>query len=298
MKKYIIILLSLICIIGCEKDPAPVNEISHVKLYLTTPETKTVNAGMSTKWVSGDRVLLYYSPTGTSDYVKVGRVDNTDPEKGIFEADLPTGLTEGNSYDWWAFYPFNSNHKVNKTGSIVIGCAYNQSQKQTGNNSLSHLAGTNFPLFGSVKSVSASDYPVIQMKNVASVIEYKILNSTEKDITVTEVDFTAPNNIIGRWYVDYSGEEPVCTVANARQMSSTVKLAVSGGEAIKPGESALFYAGIAPSTFESGSSLSVSVTASDGSSSSTQTSTLQLTESLSFKAGTINTLNLNYSSTQ
>ena len=304
MKKFCLFLaLAGIALIGCNKEPSDtLMRVKTIKLFLSTEETKTVNDGMSTKWKTGDKVILHYAPTGTTGYLKgvdgTGKAEVTDTDRGVFEADLPSELDANSYYDWWVFYPFNSNVKPDKTNGIVIGCAHNKSQTQEGNNSMSHLAGsTGFPLYGSTKNVLATDYPSIVMRNVASVLEYKVTNKLSEDITITGIDITAPNDLVGYWYVNYSGDEISCTATQASRVSKTAKLVINNADAIHAGETAFYYIGVAPSRLISGGEVSISITASNGTTTGTHNTSIVLSKDIDLVAGKITTLEVNYNTT-
>ena len=248
---------------------------------------------MSTKWNSGDRIMVYYAESGTTDYTKLnrGRLDCTDPEKGIFEGDLPATFTEDKTYDWYVFYPFNSNIKVTQTNGITIGCSNTGSQAQNGNDSMAHIAGTSFPLYGSVKDVPYNEYPRINMKNVASLIEYKVTNTLDKDVSITGLDIETSENIVGTWYVDYSGEEPKVTKFQ-EMVSKTAILKVTNASALKKGESACYYVGIAPTTIGMFNPISVVAHISDGSNTADQTFAYMPESDIVFNAGKIKTIEL------
>lgn len=300
---YAVITAICSCLIGsCSKDVIPNNKPSSsepFRIYVPLLQTKTINDGFSTKWVTGDRLAIHYAITGTKDYVKAGRFNIIDAETGMAEpnSSAPT-LDENTSYDWYAFFRYDSNINPGSGGkALIIGCNPTGSQSQSGNDNMSHLSGLNsssnaFPLFGSVKNVPGTEYPTIQMKNVASLVEYKVTNTIDKDIVITDITLESQESIVGYCNVAYDSEEPVITPTNA---SNTSVLNITDGSPIAKDRSACFYAGIFPCTMKSGSQIKVTVKVKDTDNNvDEQAFTLTLSEDIYFRSGKIKTLELKF----
>lgn len=300
---YIAIVIGLASILSCSKDSIYSNEPESsetFRIYVPLLQTKTINDGFSTKWAAGDRLLIHYAISGTKDYIKAGRFDIEDAETGMAKpySTTPIELDENTSYDWYAFFRYDSNVSPDGgTKSNIIGCKPTGSQTQSGNNSMSHLSGLNtsnnaFPLYGSVKNVPGTEYPTIQMKNVASLVEYKVTNTIDKDIIITSITLASQENIVGYCNIAYDSEEPVITPTNA---SNTSILNVTDGIPIAKGQSSCFYAGIFPCTMPSGIQLMVTVNVKDVDGNvGEQIFTLTPSENIYFKSGKIKTFELNF----
>lgn len=291
MKKNIILLFALIAFIACEKTEPNKGNKETFRLYASSLDTKTENDGLSTLWSSGDRLMVYHAANGTTTYVKDGRFNISDTSTGL---SVPNGadpsLTDGNLYDWYVFYPYAASIKVDNAVQ-TIGSQTGTDQEQVGNNSMKHLAGSRYPLYGKVEGIKAGEeYPKVNMKNLASILECVVSNNSPASITVTKVEVTAPQKIVGGFTVNYSTEPPVLTASATA--GSTASLAVAGGDPIVVGAAASFYIGVAPFTLSSGETLKIVVTASNGEMSDSQEFTFEASEAIEFSNGKIRKLNL------
>lgn len=178
-----------------------------------------------------------------------------------------------------------ANSPANKSGWSYIGSRTDKSQTQAGANSTAHLAGPYYPLYGksSVPTVG-TEAPSITLKPAFSVVEIEVKNSTANDLPVSNISFTAPETIVGTFYIDFSGEN--ATYSNADHVSSTASLSVTGNATITANASAKFYLAVKPFTAANGSTLKISVNGYEKS--------LKLTSDATFTAGKIKTLNFNY----
>jgi len=290
-QSFVKILLLLVLLNSCSKlnNNIDVSIDQDFVAFLGFQDTKTENNGMSTTWVENDGVSMIHAVTGTTDYVKDKKFTVSNVESGLFTGTLAEELDASLSYDWFAFYPYNSNVKSPAITSVSFKVG---GVSQTGNNSMSHLAGKgNFPLYGKVQNVSGTDYPRITMKNVASVVDFKITNAATQSITVTSISLTVPTIINGKFKFDFSGDEPVLTSASSSN-SDTATLTVDGGSAIGNMESADFYMAIAPNTVAAGESITIVVNVTDGTNSGSQTFTYTHSSDLKFSSGKIKTFDI------
>lgn len=261
------------------------------EIVASTVDTKTVNDGMSTKWAEGDQINLFHAVTDGTDYKNNGAFTVKDVEAGSFTGNLSETLDVQEEYDWFAFYPYSSYIKTpaNATsGYMPVGSKSNEVQTQTGNNSMTHIAGGNYPLAGRAIAVPASSTPSIEMSHVTSLVEVVVTNKTQNPLTVSEIMFVAPEDIIGTFYIDFSDEACSFTSSGAGYTSSTAILKVNGAEALTQGQSAKFYLAVKPfkMTGTEGSSLSVYVNGYQ--------KELKINKAISFLPGKIKTLNVAY----
>ena len=274
--------------VGCNKQEADyAGNDGKFTIRFVSPETKTTNDGLSTKWAEGDALTVFYAKAGTTDYSKNNEFKISSPEDGLANADIT--LASG-SYDWYAFYPYNSYFKTPANNNddparTYIGGRSDRAQTQAGYDSMEHVAGSNVPVYGVVKGVSSSNDPVIQMKHIASVAEIVVTNKSGKAVTITGVDLSAPEgvDIVGQYNISFDAD-PVITPYNTYQ-SNTAKLTVNGGTALANGASAKFYLVVKP--FQA-KDLTVKVTTDAGS----QEKSVSLSSAASFQAGHIKTLNV------
>ena len=243
---------------NCNKEiaepKAPVTEGIPFEIVAATADTKTENDGLNTKWTAGDALNVFHAKAGTTtDYGANDQFTYTGAGNK-FKGTLKTALGGGNSYDWYALYPVNSNAKYVITtpagstdgdGWAYIG--HKGGATQNGYNSTAHLAEDLCPLYGVVTSVDASTPVSFNMKHIASVVKIVVTNESESPLTVTSVTFTAPEDIVGSYYMNFTDpNNVVCKATETSFVSSTATLNVTGGTALKKGGKAEFYIPIKP----------------------------------------------------
>ncbi len=260
---------------------------SGIPFEVSTVITKTANDGLQTNWAAKDAINLFHAEAGaTSSYTSDGKFTVDEALTGVFSGELAKALEEDKSYDWYAFYPYNDYNKtpagVSKDtfGYTTVG---GTSQTQTGNGSMAHLAGASCPLYGVVKNVASSEKPAFEMNQLVSVVAVNVTNTLADAITVSNVSFTSTEDIVGTYYIDFSGDTPVYTSRGSSYVSETANLTVEDGAAIAQNGSATFYIAIKPHTAASGSALKISVNGLE--------KTLTLTKDVTFEAGHIKKVN-------
>lgn len=252
--------------------------------------TKTTNDGLATQWAPGDAINLFHAVAGGTDYVSDNDFTLDATRVGVFTGNLTGGeLNASNSYDWYAFYPYSEYNKtpagVSKEtfGYTQIG---DKSQTQDGNDSKAHLCGKALPLYGVAKGVASDVKPAVTMNNLASVVAVKVKNTTTEPLVVKSVSFTSTEDIVGTYYIDFTGENVVYTKRGATYVSATASLTVNNGAAIAANSEATFYIPIKPHTVASGSTLKISVNGYE--------KPLKLPKDVTFTAGSIKTLVFDY----
>jgi hypothetical protein len=249
------------------------------EVFAPAADTRTVNEGLSTAWVEGDRFSLFHAATGTTKYVADGAFTVDDIETGHATGTV-SSLGSGAS-DWFMVYPYASTATSPKSVSVKIGAASGFAQMQAAADEMSHLAGENFPLSGKASAVASNASPVLPVAPIVSVIAVNVTNPGEGTATIREVRFKAPEAIVGSFTVDVTGSSPVFTsVASSDEALLTLKEAAT----LKKDENAVFYLGIKPFVAEAGATLTLTI--------GEEIHTLTLTRPVSFSAGKIKTLNV------
>ncbi len=265
---------------GSEKTP--------FAIQVNTLETKTVNDVLGTVWAENDELSVFHAAAGTTDYSANSKFVLTDAEKGYFNTEALAG-TLAASNDWYAVYPYNSEFNTPSgatSGEVVIGAEIEMPQIQKGNNSMEHIAGVNYPMWGVAKDVPGEALPAISMTHLSSLVEVEVTNMTEADITVGLLGFEGTEDIVGSYYVDIAGEAPVFTGVSAQHVSNVAYLEVQDGEAIAPAATAKFYLAIRPFTAPAGSSLTLYV--------NEDVTALELAKDVVFSPGKVKTLKFAY----
>lgn len=287
-----IVLAATLSLTNCTKQlESPVGiESEGIPFEVSALLTKTTNDGMSTKWASSDAINVFHAEAGATAYTSDGQFTVDKALSGTFSGTLASALNESKTYDWYAIYPYNQNivtPAATTQGYLTVG---GKAQTQKGNDATSHLSGKACPLYGVVKGVSASDSPSFAMKNLASVVCVEVKNITDDDLTVSSIAFTSSEDIVGTYYIDFTGSAPAYKGSSDAYVSKTANLTVTGGTALAKDKSAKFYIAIKPHTAASGSTLKLSVNGLEKS--------YTLTSDATFKAGSIKTLTFSFDKNQ
>ena len=108
MKKLLLfagLVAATLSFVGCNKQEVDVPGLDgkKVEIILTDAQTRTVNDGMSTKWVDDDKLSVFYAPAGTTEWSANTPFTVTDATNNKATGEVE--LTEA-SYDWYLFYPY------------------------------------------------------------------------------------------------------------------------------------------------------------------------------------------------
>ena len=250
-------------------------------------DTKTVNDGMSTKWVAGDQINLFHAVCDGTDYKNDGAFTISNVDASKFGGSLCETLDVEEEYDWYAIYPYSDKITTpgeRTSGYIYIG--YSSGLNQTGYDSMASLKGSVCPLYGVAKYCAAGTTPSIDMYNLASVVAINITNATEEPLTVTTASLTAEEDLVGSYYIDITKTPVVYTPSSSDYVKNTAIVNVSGGTALAKGESAVLYLAIKPFTAATDEKLVLSVNGYE--------KELTMTKDVTFSAGKIKTLNFLY----
>ncbi len=287
MKKIILLgamLTAALSLTNCTKEAAPSVPETKVPytIYANAPESRTTNDGLATLWAQGDEISVFHAAAGASDGFTNSKFSLNAGTSGEFSTEnLAGSLSECN--DWYVLYPYNSAAASPASANVTIGAAKDGVQTQNGNDSKAHIAGVNLPLWGKQEAV-AKDAPVsVGMNQIASVIAVEVINETEAPVVVSTVSFTAPEDIVGTYTVNITGDTPVLTPGS---VSNTAVLDVKDSEAIAAGGSATFYVAVKPFTAASGSTLTMSVNGARKS--------ISLSKDVTFASGSIKPLKFSY----
>ena len=246
--------------------------------------TRTSNDGNSTLWSEGDAISVIHSTTGSNTF--------WSSWFGFYGGNMFQGSVNrlSSSNDWYAVYPYVEEN----TAANEIHLNFPSRQVQTGNSNKSHFSGEQFPMFGKKTEVARADELSLSMKNLLSAAEFKVTNTEDYPIVVKEIELTGPSYIAGGFKVDLTSDEPVLT---AKSGSKTVRLAVTDGEEIAPGENARFYLAVAPFDIPAGGSFKIKVVAENTSNPGTNIvyyHTFELASGASFTSGLIKTINVSF----
>ncbi|MGM9751371.1 MAG: choice-of-anchor J domain-containing protein [Candidatus Cryptobacteroides sp.] len=266
---FTLALTSVLAIAGCTEqlgdNSSAINGGVPFSFSASHSDSKTSIEGLQTVWDADDNVNLFHAEAGSTSYVNDNAfvITSQNLSTNTFTGTLAAAIEEGKAYDWYVFYPYSEYNKT-PAGTAKENSAYitvgGISQIQKGNNSLAHLSGKSCPLFGVAKSVAASSKLSLTMKHLTSIVEVKVSNNSGAPVKVNSVAFTASEDIVGTYYVNYSNPEKVEYASTGDSyVSETASLSVNSGEEIANGATATFYIAIKPFTAPAGSDLKVSV---------------------------------------
>jgi hypothetical protein len=224
------------------------------EVFATPGDTRTVNDGMSTDWLNGDKFNLFHAPAGADRYVSDGAFTVDDPETGHAVGNVQS-LGSGKK-DWFLLYPYASSATLPTAVPVTVGAPVGASQVQALADDMSGLAGPYFPLMGRALAVSADAVPTLTVSPALSVLAVNVTNATDSPVAVTQVRFKAPEAIVGSFKVDVTGAEPVYTAVDA---ADEAVLAVNEDVFLPAGDNGVFYLGIKPFTAGAGTTLTLSV---------------------------------------
>ncbi len=224
-------------------------------IFANSPDTKTVNDGVHTLWTEGDAINVFHAEAGASTFSNDGKFSLSNVESGSFTGTLSGTLAASN--DWYLLYPYTETITTpkNSSAAIVVGSL---TQTQTGSNSTAHIAGVNYPMWGIKSAASDQTFPNVRMTHLSSLVELVVENKTTDELAISSVALTAPEDIVGEYYVDFSSLSPVFVKSADDKVSSTASLTVSGAT-IAAGASAKFYFAIKPFVLASGKTVKLSV---------------------------------------
>ena len=289
------------------KVPSQVADGDPYQVLVESNETKTIteqgtNGKWSTDWVDAasasqnarsgpDMINLFSKKTGSQDYKSHGKFTYVGNQ--TFDGNLSGGLEDlGDSNDWYSIYPFNENSSSAATGitaRVVIGAssANEYTQEQNGANSMSHLAGDNYPMYGIKNNVAKNKTPKFKMSHLYSVIALKIVNDgdgnstneTSKPINITTIQLSAPEDVVGDFAITISGDEPKYTpISGKTSLTASVE---TPSLSINPGQSATVYFAVKP--FDA-SRKNITLSVNGG------TKTITMPANFKFEAGKITTM--------
>ena len=303
MKKFILslgLILVALNLTNCTKNEDVVLSVEtkgDFAIYAST-ETRTANDGLNTVWATGDDLGVFHAVTDGTTYTKDGQFKLADVATGQFLGNVNGTLDADEEYDWYAMYPYSSyvpGPANVGSGYMTIGCAASATQTQTGNDSMAHVAGKNYPLVGKAYAVPANQSPALAMTHVATLLEFEVTNSLEEAITVSNIKFTAPTAIVGTFYIDFTDTDNIEVESSGTTYTSkAATLIVKNGEAIEAGESAKFYLPVAPFVANANAKLAIEVNVTSGEKVGMLAKDITLASETSFKAGKIRNIKVNY----
>lgn len=269
---------------SCNKIENPAantaDSTSEMRLTASLDLTRTVNNGDSSiSWEIGDQMTVLY--TGYCGY---GSAPFTRIEGDIFMG-CPAGARFDRN-DWYAVYPCIEGPASPTNVAFTVPAA----QVQSGNDSQTHIAGVNLPLYGSDKNVAVGTAPDLQMHHVASFLKFKVTNAEASPVIIKSISFSAPAAVAGQVTADLTADAIALTEA---ETVKSVELAVEDGAEIASGASASFYMSVLPFSCEGDFEIEVIAESAGRQIVSSKT----VSKKMEIAAGSCNTLNYTFVNT-
>ena len=289
MKKLFItwgFVAAVLTLFSCAKQEASLQDAQPAKSGVpfelvagVDTKTEATDAGVVT-WKTGDALNVFHAEVGSTTYSQNDKF--TFDSGSSFKGTLQNGALTADAYDWYALYPYY--YSIPAPDNTTTGyTTFAASQTQTGNNSMAHLCGTNVPMYGKATGVAKDTKPSITMNQAASIIKVHVTNKVDANLVVESISITAPQKVVGKYYINFSEETPSFTESEG---STDVSLTVSSGAVIAKDKSANFYIVIKPFKQESEGTLTISVNGCE--------KNITIPASTEFKAGKIKTVNVDY----
>lgn len=303
MKKYFLslglIVAATFTLTNCtEQIDSPVEPVkTPFEIVASTVDTKTaVGDNLSTVWTEGDALNVFHVVSGETEYVNDGKFELSG--ENVFKGEVSGTFEEDVCYNWYAFYPYKKQITTPANESVEnsytpVGSTGSAAQVQTGNNSMAHISGPNYPLCGVYEDWEyAPEEPVeVTMTHLTSLIEFVVTNKSDEPLVVENISFTATEDIVGTYYVNFADPSNVVfTSSGTNYVSSVAKLNVEDGEEIPVDGTAKFYMAVKPFTASTGQTLKLLINDCE--------IEKTLNADLSFVSGKIKTINCSYETPQ
>ena len=217
------------------------------EIFVNTPSTKTVSNANGTYWESTDRVTIYTKASGSSSYICQGAYDYAGDKKFTGTVNTLSSLN-----DWFCIYPHNSANQVSNntiSANVVVGAdaATNYTQIQNCIGSKTHIAGKNYPMFGTTSAEAGTQPEFSNTKHISALVAVKIANATNNPITINQLALEAQTkDVVGNFTFGLNGETPVLTAVSGKASKQAVLNVRNDGDVVPAGESGLFYIAVAP----------------------------------------------------
>jgi hypothetical protein len=92
---------------------------------------------------------------------------------------------------------------------------------------MSHLAGDYYPMYGIKNNVAKNKTPKFKMSHLFSIIAIKIVNNTNGPIVIKNAEIKAPEEIVGNFKVNITGDEPTFDIVSADVVSNIARVELS-----------------------------------------------------------------------
>lgn len=304
-----LMMAAIVALTNCQKkELEPQVRPDGIKLVMATDDTKTTNDGMSTLWAEKDRVGVFFQDV-TGGFETLGAFNLTagaGTTSGTFEpASTETeGFAKLNmnaTYNWFALYPYNSGVKTPASvdeagGYIYIG--QRNGINQDGYNSSAAICGSNCPMYAKLENATVGDLSSsVSVKHMTSLVEFELVNQTGQDLIISSVTLIASEPVVGSFYVDVTGSEPVFVSSGDQYVKNEAAVFIQNAGTLSNGSAAKVYLPIKPYYQSTTEPFKVEVTGSiGGKTGSKEFSTTLASGKNQFERGKVKAIRLNIDS--
>lgn len=221
---------AVISLVSCQTKEI-VSESRTMTIIASSDLTKTANSGMSTVWADGDQLHVFYLDPAVAthaSYVKAGVFtisDGVGTKSGAFTgeaASVPSAATK-----WFAIYtgaaaaaPVTPAASKSDDGFVYV--SRSNGMKQPSYDDMSAVSGSHCPMYGVAENVASGRSPSFTMKQIASVIEFNLVNKTGGTLVVNSLQLEELTDVAGQYYLDITGSEPVLTAVEGKTVTNPI----------------------------------------------------------------------------
>lgn len=295
---------AVISLVSCQTKEI-VSESRTMTIIASSDLTKTANSGMSTVWADGDQLHVFYLDPAVAthaSYVKAGVFtisDGVGTKSGAFTgeaASVPSAATK-----WFAIYTGSSSAnpttpagRQSADGYVFVSRSNGISQPSY--DDMSAVSGSHCPMYGIAENVATSKSPSFTMKQIASVIEFNVVNNTGGTLVVNSLQLEELTDVAGQYYLDITGSEPALVAVADKTVTNPVVNITKPAE-LAAGASAKVYMPVKPFKHAPVAGMTVTVSGSvDGKSGSKSIGLNPLSDAqCTFVAGKIKTVTVTVS---
>lgn len=229
MKKFFaamgLMMAAIVSLVSCQPKEI-FSETRTMTITASSDLTKTTNDGMSTLWAEGDQLHVFYSNGSTYEKAGVFTLsEGIGSKTGTFTGE--TSATVSGAATWYAIYtganaaaPLTPAASATEDGFIYLGRSNGITQPAY--DDMARVSSSHCPMYGIAENVPASGTPAFAMKQLASVIEFDVVNKTGKSLIISSLELKELTDVAGQYLLDITGSEPVLTPVEGKTITNPV----------------------------------------------------------------------------
>ncbi len=229
MKKFFaamgLMMAAIVSLVSCQPKEI-FSETRTMTITASSDLTKTTNDGMSTLWAEGDQLHVFYSNGSTYEKAGVFTLsEGIGSKTGTFTGE--TSVTVSGAATWYAIYtganaaaPLTPAASAAQDGFIYLGRSNGITQPAY--DDMARVSSSHCPMYGIAENVPASGTPAFVMKQLASVIEFDVVNKTGKSLIISSLELKELTDVAGQYLLDITGSEPVLTPVEGKTITNPV----------------------------------------------------------------------------